>query len=319
MRRLLNLLAVVLVFSSFLAAASETRQIRLRNETITTPPRTNAAAKASAWALEKPSTGLFLVQFEGAVEPGWKAELRSIGVELLKYVPDDAFIARLENVPPARIQALAYVRWVGLYLPDHKIHPRLAAAAHAAPQTNQVLAVTVLISPQATAAELAAVRSFFPSISHESHLRQRTFLRGHLPPANLDALAQSSAVLWIERAPRHKLVDEAASELVGGDDGAVGTPTLSQQLGFSGAGVTVSVADTGLDSRNTNSMHPDLSGRVTGFKKAPKQGRERVVPAFSCFARSVRDEPSPSPILNQPLPRRRCASERTVDIRKAMA
>ena len=87
-----------------------------------------------------------------------------------------------------------------------------------------------------------------------------------LPPANLDALAQSSSVLWIERAPRRKLVDEAAAKLVGGDDGLVGTPTVTQQLGFDGAGVTVCVADTGLDSGDTNTMHPDLSGRVTGFK-----------------------------------------------------
>ena len=41
---------------------------------------------------------------------------------------------------------------------------------------------------------------------------------------------------------------------------------MTQQLGFDGAGVTVCVADTGLDSGDTNSMHPDLSGRVTGFK-----------------------------------------------------
>ena len=79
-------------------------------------------------------------------------------------------------------------------------------------------------------------------------------------------MAQSDSVLWLERTPRRKLVDEAAAKLVGGDDGRTATPTVSQQLGFGGAGVTVCVADTGLDSGDTNSMHPDLSGRVTGFK-----------------------------------------------------
>ena len=266
LRRCLNLLAAGLALSSLLAAAGETRQIRLRNETITTPPRTEVAALAAGLAPQSPATGLFLVQLEGAVEPGWKAELRSMGVDLLKYVPDDAFIAKFNGVPPEKIRALSCVRWIGPYRPDHKIHPRLAAAAHAVPQTNKVLAVTIMLSPQATPAELAEVRSLFSSIAHESHLRQGTFLRGHLPPASLDTLAQSSAVLWIERAPRRKLVDEMASKLVGGDDGATGTPTVTQQLGFGGAGVTVCVADTGLDSGDTNAMHPDLSGRVTGFK-----------------------------------------------------
>ena len=89
---------------------------------------------------------------------------------------------------------------------------------------------------------------------------------GHLKPTNLPALAQSGSVLWIERAPKRKLVDELASKIVGGDDGNTGTPTLTQQEGFTGAGVTVCVADTGLDTGNTNTMHPDLRGRVAGFK-----------------------------------------------------
>jgi len=263
--RLSNLLAAGLILLSYHAAA-ENRRIRLRNETIVTPERGSAAMLAPGLAAQSPASGLFLLQFEAALTPAWKAELRSKGVELLKYVPDDAFIALFSNAPPAAIQSLPYVRWIGPYRPDHKIHPRLAALARAAPQTNQVLAVTALLSANATPVELAKVRSLFSGIAHESHLRQGTFLRGQLPPAKLNALAESSAVLWVERAPTHKLVDEAASKLVGGDDGAVATPTLTQQYGFGGAGVTVCVADTGLDSGDTNFMHLDLSGRVTGFK-----------------------------------------------------
>ena len=264
-RRCLHLFAAGLAFSIHFSAAAQTRQIRLRTETISTPPRAKVAGMAVGLAAQVPASGLFLVQFDGAVEAGWKTELHSLGVELLKYVPDDAFIAQFNSVPPEKIQGLSYIRWLGPYRADYKVHPRLAAAG-ALPQTNLVLATTVLISPQATPAEIAGVRSLFASVAHESRLRQGIFLRGQLPPANLDALAQSASVLWIERTPRRKLVDEPAAKLVGGDDGQVATPTISQQLGFSGAGVTVCVADTGLDSGDTNAMHPDLSGRVKGFK-----------------------------------------------------
>ena len=265
-RRCLHLFAAGLAFSLHISAAGQTREIRLRTGTISTPPRAKVAAMAAGLAAQAPASGLFLVQFDGAVEPDWRAELGSLGVELLKYVPDYAFIAQFNSVPPEKIQGLSYIRWLGPYRADYKVHPRLAAAAGALPQTNLVLATTVLISPQATPAEIGSVRSLFVSVAHESRLRQGTFLRGQLPPANLDALAQSGSVLWIERTPRRKLVDEAAAKLVGGDDGLVATPTVSQQLGFSGAGVTVCVADTGLDSGDTNAMHPDLSGRVKGFK-----------------------------------------------------
>jgi hypothetical protein len=244
---------------------AETKQIRLRTETITTLPNTNRAASPKALAIQSPTTGLFLVQFEGALQPDWRTALSVAGVRLLKYVPDDAFIARFENAFPSEVAALGFVRWVGPYRPDHKVHPRLAASVQTAATNNQTITVNVLLAPGASAEDIAVTRSLLSKVVHESRLRQGTILRGELPPDNLSALAASGSVLWIERAPRRKLVDEAASKLVGGDDGAVKTPTVTQQLGFGGAGVTVCVADTGLDSGDTNTMHPDLRGRVTGF------------------------------------------------------
>ena len=69
------------------------------------------------------------------------------------------------------------------------------------------------------------------SVQHESDLRQGVILRGQLDAAQLPTLAQSGAVLWIEPAPKRKLVDEAASKIVGGDNGNVATPTLTQKRG----------------------------------------------------------------------------------------
>jgi hypothetical protein len=69
--------------------------------------------------------------------------------------------------------------------------------------------------------------------------------------------------LWIERAPHFKLVDEVASKLVAGDGGT--HLLLAQSLGYDGAGVTVAVADSGLDSGLTETVHPDLAGRALEF------------------------------------------------------
>lgn len=262
LRRAAWLAGIPLLLAAF-NSPLQAKQIRLRNEAIQPDSQTNAAAAVQGLADHAPAAGLFLIQFADAVTPEWKAELRALGVELLQYVPEDAFVARFSKVPPGRVRALSYVRWVGRYRPDHKIHPRLTAAAA---QTNKLVAVTVLLSPQATVEEIAQVRSLFAAVVRESHMRQGVYLRGDLLPANLDALTQSDAVLWVEQAPKRKLVDEAAAKLVGGDDGQVATPTVTQQLGFDGSGVTICVADTGLDSGDTDSMHPDLAGRVTGFK-----------------------------------------------------
>jgi hypothetical protein len=263
------LLAVGLMFLHF-NAAGQAKQIRLRTETITTTPAAKLAPAAQfqkqGLSLQAPASGLFLVQFENPPGPAERADLQSLGVELLTYVPEDAFVARFNNVSPDKVVALGNVRWVGPYRPEYKIHPRLSAAVSNGLLTNRFVTVNVLISPGAAPAEIAGVHYLFSSVQHESRLRQGTILRGDLDPARLQVLAQSGAVLWIERAPKRKLVDEAASKIVGGDDGQTGTPTLTQQMGFTGAGATVCVADTGLDTGDTNTMHPDLRGRVTGFK-----------------------------------------------------
>src|SRR2546430_2342182 len=257
--------AVACLLFGTVGVLAQDKVIRLRNETISTPPK--AAAALQPRTVESPATGLFLVQFNDGLQPAWREQLRQMRVELVRYVPDDAFIAKFNNVSPASVGALSFVHWVGSYRPEHKIHPRLVAAATAAAaRTNETLNVNILLSSSATAAEIAAARSDMAVVYHESHLRQGIVVRGELLPRRLDALSQSSAVLWIERAPKRKLVDEAASKLVGGDDGNVATPTVTQQLGFDGAGVTVCVADTGLDSGDTNTMHPDMLGRVAGFQ-----------------------------------------------------
>jgi hypothetical protein len=224
---------------------------------------------AQAFVAPAPTPGLFLIQFHAAISLEWRTQLKTEGVELLKYVPEDAFVARLAPAILARVKLLPFVRWVGPYRADYKIHPRLLRTARSAVQPNQPIEVNILLAPGATESEVATVRSKFSSIHHESRLRQGTILRGHLPSAMLDDLAQSTAVLWMEHAPKRKLVDEGASKLVGGDDGRTATPTVTQQLGFGGAGVTVCVADTGLDTGDTNTMHPDLKGRVQDFVYYP--------------------------------------------------
>ncbi len=213
-----------------------------------------------------PASGLYLVQFTGSLNQARRAELRAAGVELLKYVPDDTFIARFNQASLAGIAAKSYVTWIGPYSPELKINPRLAAAMRGASLTNPPISVNILLSSSSTPAEISAVRALLAPVQSQDDLRQGVILRGNLPPKNLPALTQSGAVLWVENQPKRKLVDEAASKLVGGDDGRVATPTVTEQLGYNGSNIIVCVADTGLDTGNTNTMHPDLRGRVTGFQ-----------------------------------------------------
>lgn len=254
--------AALLLLAAAALAAPPQKTIRLRNERIVT---TLAAPVAEQSPDTVQVSGLVLIQFESTPTPEQRQQLAALGVDLLSYVPDDAFIARAERVPPGKLRALPFVRWLGPFKAEHKLHGKISGQfAGKGSQAND-LDVSVLLTPRAKAAEATAARGHFSQLRSESELREGTILRGRISASQLQSLADSSVVLWIEPAPSMKLYDEIATKIVAGDDGNAGTLASVHQLGFTGAGVTVAVADSGLDSGDTNAMHPDLAGRVTAL------------------------------------------------------
>src|SRR5206468_8681303 len=122
-------------------ALGQDKVIRLRNGPIATPPKTVSALLPQV--AEPQASGLYLVQFNDRLQPTWREQLREMRVELVRYVPDDAFIARFDAVNPGEVTRLSFVRWVGPYLPEHKIDSRL--------RKGERSQVRVLLSPAASA------------------------------------------------------------------------------------------------------------------------------------------------------------------------
>jgi hypothetical protein len=244
-----------------LPVTAQHKFIRLRNELIQTPP----ARDLRLLNENQPSaSGLFLIQFTGPSEVAWRQELRQHGVELLRYVPDDAFVARMERTDLRIIRALPFVRWIGSYRPEHKVFQALRQPGGGR-AAQALLPVRVMFSPVAGPAELAQARALLRGQLRESRTWTGVIMRGVVTATGLDQLAQSSAVLWIEPERKMKLLDEVSSRIVGGDGGEHSTHT--QQYGYDGRGVTVAVADSGLYLGEGFPMHPDLEGRVTAFFK----------------------------------------------------
>src|ERR1035438_6034567 len=176
-----KLLTGAAILCSF-AAMGQPKLIRLRNEIIEPESGTNRAVMSAAQHSQAPANGLFLVQFSGAPEPVRREELRKMGVVLIKYVPDDTFIAKFNNVPLSSVGTLKDVTWIGPYRTENKIHPRLAAAAKFAATTNETVSINILLSPSSTPAELTDMRKHLLRVYSESHLRQGIIVRGELLP-----------------------------------------------------------------------------------------------------------------------------------------
>ena len=255
--RALFVSAVVLFLGTSVSLAQQKR-IHLRNEIISTQPP--AATRLVAPQNEDPVSGIFLIQFTGRSTVSGRETLSGLGVELLVYVPEDAFVARLRGAKLGQLRAQPFVQWVGEYRPDHKLHASVAAWLQQ-PAAGPDRRLSLLLSPKATAAERAAVERSLQTVEYSGQSRFAGLLRGRVSVAGLRTLALSPAVLWIEPAPNRILFDEVASKIVAGDAGP--NRLYTQSLGYDGRGVTVSVADTGIDSGDVAHMHPDIAGRVT--------------------------------------------------------
>ncbi|MCK4726551.1 MAG: S8 family serine peptidase, partial [Anaerolineales bacterium] len=77
-----------------------------------------------------------------------------------------------------------------------------------------------------------------------------------LPAYQLDALAALDGVLWVEPDIEMHLSNDVAT----GD--ILHTDLISDTLGLTGDGQVIGVADTGLDSGDYGTLHPDIQGRV---------------------------------------------------------
>ncbi len=299
----LGLVLWIFLAEGILASAPSEKFIRLRNELIATkPPDRGARAALQGQSTEPPVSGLYLIQFEDRFQAPWREQLSKQGAELVRFVPDDAFVARLDQARLGKLRALPFVRWVGEFRPAWKVHSNLQRHL-ANPGEGGSVSVSLLFSPGASPAALAQASQAFKKLQRQSRSRLGTVLRGELTSGDLASLAQSDAVLWIEPSSRMKLSDEISSKIVaggeipespgGGDDDdffddffdllstgesarggvakmdvqerPVDHATLTQQLGYDGSGVVVAVADSGLDNGDKESLHPDLAGRVDAF------------------------------------------------------
>lgn len=70
-------------------------------------------------------SGYYIVQFKGPVYEDYKSQIRSQGGTIYDYVPENAFIVKLNENAKNNIQNLEFIQWVGIYQPAYKFQPYL--------------------------------------------------------------------------------------------------------------------------------------------------------------------------------------------------
>ncbi len=201
---------------------------------------------------DRPTT--YLVQFTGPVHNEWKAAVEKAGVRLYGYIPDYAFIARMDPATAESVRGLSFVRWVGLYHPAYRLSPDLSGTAIG---DSGSISVTVQTLPGADLDALAAqVEAWDGKVQGRATNAIAGYLRASLTTDWLTGLAALDGVLWVEPYfEPHLLNDVAGGQIMRAGE-------IRSGMGLRGSGQIVAVADTGLDTGDLNTLHPDVRGRV---------------------------------------------------------
>jgi hypothetical protein len=198
--------------------------------------------------------GLYLVQFTGPVREEWKQSVQQTGARLYGYIPDHAFVARIDATRLEDVRALPFVRWVGPYQPAFKVAPELAGPSV---QNAEPIEILIQTLPDAGLDALEArLIGMGGALQGRAVNAVAGYVRVTLPADRVAELSSLDGVVWVERYNESELLNDTGGGRV------MRTNAVRQSLGLFGSGQIVAVADSGLDTGNLNTLHPDVRGRV---------------------------------------------------------
>jgi hypothetical protein len=236
------------------ALADEPYAVLLESGVLTPSDGDYAAGLAHLRANQAVGNAHLFVQLREIPGTEERAALAARGIDLLSYLPDRAWFARVSTALDATALSAAGVRWVAPLGPEHKLSARVLAAEYS-PWSEFANGRRIFVVqmhegvPEARGRELLAARS----AELGGYVRSLNTYIAALDPASIAALADLDEVRWVDERP------PVLTEVNDGIRAAIGVNTVHQApYGLSGAGTNVLVYDAGLVG-----SHPDFGSRVT--------------------------------------------------------
>lgn len=221
-----------------------------------------------SWLHARSTHPYYVVQFDGPVLSDWISEVEDIGVVLLQYLPDHAFFAKVPKGAVEVLEGTEHVRYVGPIHPAYRIYPGI----HKDLRSNGPIDVTFLSWDATRSTTIAGlVRADGGRLIRIDHDQVVVTVRASAIPA---LVAETSlGIRWVEPWMPPEPINNNDARIANARQNSDGSfisedghalwsynPTSDEFEGFTGQNVTVTVADTGLDT-----THPAFSGRIVEY------------------------------------------------------
>ncbi|MDY0149850.1 MAG: S8 family serine peptidase [Kiritimatiellia bacterium] len=215
---------------------------------------------ATVQRLSSRETAPWLVQFNDVIREEWKMALVAAGAEIRGYMPENGFVVLATRAQIAVIGGLPDVIYVGEFLPAYKRSKQVRQLITKAGEEVREYNVWTYRPEDAEAIALEVAGLTGAQVTHVEALPDRGLVRAILPVAAVETATSWGEVEWVDPYLKRQLWNDVATRT-----SLMNVSNVWSVLGLTGAGQTIAVCDTGLDTGNTGTLHPDFTGRVTGF------------------------------------------------------
>ncbi len=239
--------------------------------------------------------GYYVIQFGATVTDEWLKAVRDAGVEVIQYVPNQAFFVYADSEAIARVADHSRVRWIGRYNPNQKLSPVLRGQLETARKGTTLARGSSPISFTKKNTAMFDIAVFARADINEfagdlqnnlakgplriTKLQNNFFnsVRVQLSLDDVEAVAAMPDVFGIDAAMPAKPEDERSNQILAGN--YLNSTTLSgsgydplTQFGADGTNVTVSVVDDGIGIpgdggfyiSSLNAVNGPLRGALSG-------------------------------------------------------
>ena len=246
-----------------------------------------------------PGKRMQLIQWTGPVQPGWVDELKKLGVEIIDYIPENAYLVYGDwNVLSAMQKRMAdksYVRWEGAYRPEDKIQPNALGAGNQGPANRpepELFSIQMVLNPKANSETLKKIEELqIASPVKQGPSGNFYNIVAKLPPAQIASLASQPDIISIGPYQTPAKRDERQCIIMTGQLTS-GVPTGPGYLAwltnrgftqaqFDASGLVVDVTDSPIENGSTDVNHFALyrDGTITNSVSRARDTLLVIVPS----------------------------------------
>lgn len=250
---------------------NQNNEILLKNAVFDTSkqPPISVKAKYTTSQYHTDTDEYYILQFKGNILEKWIIAVENTGAIFFDYIPNNAFIVRMNSSVKSQVEVMDIVQWIGPYQPAYKISSVFPTSSITTITTNIISDgvddsynnsdVSDIIVMLFDSKHNAQITSEIEKYGGEIIDNGDEIIRVRIETSKLSDIAAMTGVSWIEKYVQPVIFNDIAANITN-------VYYARNTHGLDGSGQIVAVADSGLDTGvDDSTMHDDIEGRIVSL------------------------------------------------------